>query len=124
MSLTIVPVGQVFGKYEQQARIAELNKKITAKTIQNQADRVTISSEARKVQVLSIARSVREASKHLATGSQQLEGEDHFLDSDKKSSSLSESLVQKALDKSRDAFKGEQAKMAGVIQKALEKSNE
>lgn len=73
MSLTIVPVGQIFGKYEQQARMAELNRKTSVKTIQNQADRVDISPEARKAQVLHIARSVREASKHLSTESKNLD---------------------------------------------------
>ena len=73
MSLAIIPVGQIFGKYEQQARIAELNRKTPVKTIQNQADRVTISSEARKAQVLDIARAVRETSKHLSTESKSLD---------------------------------------------------
>ena len=73
MSLAIIPVGQIFGKYEQQARIAELNRKTPVKTIQNQADRVTISPEARKAQVLGIARAVREASKNLSTESKNLD---------------------------------------------------
>ncbi len=51
MSLQIVPVTQIFGRYEQQTRIAELNKKTPVKTIQNQVDRVTISPEARQAQV-------------------------------------------------------------------------
>ena len=66
MSLAIVPVGRIFGNYEQQARIAELNRQTLVKTIQNQVDRVTISSEARKAQVLGIARALREASKQLS----------------------------------------------------------
>ena len=74
MSLAIVPVGQIFGKYEQQARIAESNRKIPVKTIQNQADRVTISPEARKAQVLGIARAVRDASKQLSPESQNSDG--------------------------------------------------
>ena len=74
MSLAIIPVGQIFGKYEQQARIAELNRKTPVKTIQNQADRVTISPEARKAQVLGIARAVREASKQLSPESKNLDG--------------------------------------------------
>ena len=73
MSLVIVSVGQIFGKYEKQARIAELISKRPVKSIQNQADRVTISSEARKAQVLGIARAVREASKHLSTESKSLD---------------------------------------------------
>ena len=74
MLLAIVPVRQIFGKYEQQARIAELNRKMPVKTIQNQADRVTISSEARKAQVLGIARALRETSKSLVTESKVGEG--------------------------------------------------
>ena len=74
MSLAIVPLGQIFGKYEQQARIAELNRKTPVKTIQNQTDRVTISPEARKAQVLGIARAVRDASKQLSLESKSLDG--------------------------------------------------
>ena len=74
MSLAIIPVGQILGKYEQQARIAELNRKTPVKTIQNQADRVTISPEARKAQVLGIARAVRDASKQLSLESKSLDG--------------------------------------------------
>ena len=66
MPLAIVPANQIFGRYEQQVRIAELNKKVPVKTIQSQVDRVTISPEARKAQVLGIARAVREASKHIS----------------------------------------------------------
>ena len=66
MPLAIVPASQIFGRYEQQVRIAELNKKTPVKTIQSQVDRVTISPEARKAQVLGIARAVREASKHIS----------------------------------------------------------
>ena len=74
MSLAIIPVGQIFGKYEQQARIAELNRKTSVTIIQNQADRVTISPEARKAQVLGIARAVRDASKQLSLESKSLDG--------------------------------------------------
>ena len=73
MSLAIVPVVQIFGKYEQQARIAELNRKTPIKTTQSQADRVTISPEARKAQVLGIARAVREASKDLSSESKSID---------------------------------------------------
>ena len=66
MPLAIVPASQIFGRYEQQVRIAELNKKVPVKTIQSQVDRVTISPEARKAQVLAIARAVREASKNIS----------------------------------------------------------
>ena len=97
MLLAIVPVRQIFGKYEQQARIAELNRKMPAKTIQNQADRVTISSEARKAQVLGIARAVREASKHVPMESKNLDEAKPVSDTDFKPSSYSEDVSQKAL---------------------------
>ena len=72
MSLAIVPIGQIFGKYEHQARLAELNKKTPAKIMQSQVDRVTISPEARKAQVLGIARALREASQDISIESQGL----------------------------------------------------
>ena len=103
MPLAIVPIGQIFGKYEHQARIAELNRKTPIKTIQNQADRVSISSEARKAQVLGIARAVRESSKHLITESQNLDDIKPTTEAGEKSLSFSESVVQKALEKSHDA---------------------
>ena len=55
MPLSIVPVSQIFGKYDQQTRIGELNRKNPVKTIQNQVDRVTISSEALKKRAIDAA---------------------------------------------------------------------
>ena len=63
MSLSILPVNQVFGKYEQQARLADLNKKTPAKTIQMQVDRVTISPEALKMRAINATLEVIQASK-------------------------------------------------------------
>ena len=123
MSLVIVPVGQIFGKYEKQARIAELISKRPVKSIQNQADRVTISSEARKEQVLGIARAVRDASKQLPMESKSLDKTQSPHDSNVKPLSLSESIVQKSLDKSRDALKDKKMKMEETIEKTLTKSN-
>ena len=74
MTLSIIPVNQIFGKYDQQTRMGELNRKNPVRTIQNQADRVTISPEARKAQVLAIARAVRAASKQLSLESKSLDG--------------------------------------------------
>ena len=48
MSLSIIPLNQIFGKYDQQTRMGELNRKNPIKTIQNQVDRVSISPEAVK----------------------------------------------------------------------------
>ena len=63
MSLLILPVNQVFGKYEQQARLADLNKKTPVKTIQMQVDRVVISPEALKKKAIDAALEVIQASK-------------------------------------------------------------
>jgi len=107
MSLAIIPVGQIFGKYEQQTRIAELNRKIPVKTIQNQADRVTISPEARKAQVLGIARAVRDASKQLSPESQNSDG------------AKSASAEVKEVEKRNLQDQGEGAR-DNVMQKAIE----
>ena len=63
MSLSILPVNQVFGKYEQQARLADLIKKNPVKTTQMQVDRVTISPEALKVRAINATLEVIQASK-------------------------------------------------------------
>jgi len=58
MSLSIIPLNQIFGKYDQQTRMGELNRKNPIKTIQNQIDRVTISPEALKKRAIGVALSV------------------------------------------------------------------
>ena len=55
MTLSIIPVNQIFGKYDQQTRIGELNRKNPVRTIQNQVDRVTISPEALKKRAIDAA---------------------------------------------------------------------
>ena len=112
MSLAIVPIGQLFGKYEHQARLAELNMKMPVKKIQNQVDRVTISPEARKAQVLGIARAVREASKDLSTESKPADSEslshaDRIIQSSKgkkienhnnQAAAVKEKVIRKAIE--------------------------
>ena len=73
MSLSILPVNQVFGKYEQQARLADLNKKTPAKTIQMQVDRVTISPEALKMRAINATLEVIQASKKESTTTLNIE---------------------------------------------------
>jgi hypothetical protein len=63
MSLSILPVNQIFGKYEQQARLADLIKKNPVKTTQMQVDRVTISPEALKMRAINATLEVIQASK-------------------------------------------------------------
>ena len=55
MTLSIIPVNQIFGKYDQQTRMGELNRKNPVRTIQYQVDRVTISPEALKKRAIDAA---------------------------------------------------------------------
>ena len=73
MSLAILPVNQVFGKYEQQARLADLNKKTSVNTIQMQVDRVTISPEALKRRAINATLEVIQASKKESTTALNIE---------------------------------------------------
>ena len=99
MPLAIVPASQIFGRYEQQVRIAELNKKVPVKTIQSQVDRVTISPEARKAQVLGIARAVREASKNI---SPEFKGLDEIKPAELKGAEDLQDQSEKVFEKSLD----------------------
>ena len=73
MSLSILPVNQIFGKYEQQARLADLIKKNPVKTTQMQVDRVTISPEALKVRAINATLEVIQASKKESTTALNIE---------------------------------------------------
>jgi hypothetical protein len=88
MSLLILPVNQVFGKYEQQARLADLNKKSPVKTIQMQIDRVSISPESLKRRAINAALEVIQASnsKKEFTATLNIEEKSLPLTGEKKSS--------------------------------------
>ena len=73
MSLSILPVNQVFGKYEQQARLADLNKKTSVNTIQMQVDRVFISPEALKKKAIDAALEVIKSSKQESNATKNIE---------------------------------------------------
>jgi len=73
MSLSILPVNQIFGKYEQQARLADLIKKNPVKTTQMQVDRVTISPEALKRRAINATLEVIQASKKESTTTLNIE---------------------------------------------------
>ena len=96
MPLSIIPVNQVFGKYDQQTRIGELNRKNPVKTIQNQVDRVTISPEALKKRAIDAALSAIQNSSQVSAETKPTTGE-------KKSSGFHENeAVQAALEKSKE----------------------
>ena len=96
MPLSIVPVNKIFGKYDQQTRIGELNRKNPVKTIQNQVDRVTISPEALKKRAINAALSAIQNSNQVSAETKPTTGE-------KKSSGFHvNEAVQKALEKSKE----------------------
>ena len=67
MTLSIIPVNQIFGKYDQQTRMGELHRKNPVKTIQSQVDRVTISPEALKKRAIDAALVAIQSSSQVST---------------------------------------------------------
>ena len=118
MTLSIIPVNQIFGKYDQQTRVGELNRKNPVRTIQNQVDRVTISPEALKKRAIDAALAAIQNSSQVST--------------EKKSTSIenveplsyADRVVQSALEKSNERKEGEKEELSGVIEKFVEKSKE
>ena len=96
MTLSIIPVNQIFGKYDQQTRMGELNRKNPVRTIQNQVDRVTISPEALKKRAIDAALSAIQNSSQVSAETKPATGE-------KKSSGFHvNEAVQAALEKSKE----------------------
>ena len=94
MTLSIIPVNQIFGKYDQQTRMGELSRKNPVKTIQNQVDRVTISPEALKKRAIGAALAAIQNSSQVSTEakSTSIENVEPLSYADK--------VVQNALEKS------------------------
>ena len=67
MTFSIIPVKQIFGKYDQQTRMGELTRKNPVRTIQNQVDRVTISPEALKKRAIDAALSAIQNSSQVSS---------------------------------------------------------
>ena len=96
MTLSIIPVNQIFGKYDQQTRMGELNRKNPVRTIQNQVDRVTISPEALKKRAIDAALSAIQNSSQVSSETKPATGE-------KESSVFHvKKAVQAALEKSKE----------------------
>lgn len=81
MTLSIIPVNQIFGKYDQQTRMGELNRKNPVRTIQNQVDRVTISPEALKKRAIGAALAAIQNSSQVSTEEKSTSIENVELDS-------------------------------------------
>ena len=118
MTLSIIPVNQIFGKYDQQTRMGELSRKNPVKTIQNQVDRVTISPEALKKRAIDAALAAIQNSSQVSTEekSTSIENVEPLSYADK--------VVQSALEKSKERKEGEKEELSGVIEKFVEKSKE
>ena len=118
MSLSIIPVSQVFGRYNQQTRMAELNRKNPIKTIQNQVDRVTISSEALKKRAIAAALSVIQNSNQVSAETKPATGE-------KKSSGFHvNKAVQKALEKSKEIKEKKEESLQKLTDSIRDKAGE
>ena len=102
MPLSIIPVNQIFGKYDHQTRLAELNRKSSVKTIQSQVDRVTISSEALKKRAIDAALSAIQNSNQVPAGAEPASGDNV------ESGSYADKVVQNALEKSPELEKKKQ----------------
>ena len=96
MPLSIVPVNKIFGKYDQQTRIGELNRKNPVKTIQNQVDRVTISSEALKKRAIDAALSAIQNANQAPVEAESASGDNV------ESGSYADKVVQNALEKAKE----------------------
>ena len=118
MTLSIIPVNQIFGKYDQQTRMGELSRKNPVKTIQNQVDRVTISPEALKKRAIDAALAAIQNSSQESTKAEPASGDNV------ESGSYADRVVQSALEKSKERKEGEKEELSGVIEKFVEKSKE
>ena len=122
MTLSIIPVNQIFGKYDQQTRMGELSRKNPVKTIQNQVDRVTISPEALKKRAIDAALAAIQNSSQVSTEekSTSIKNVEPLSYADK--------VVQSALEKSKERKEREKEELSnqfeGVREKFLEKSKE
>ena len=122
MTLSIIPVNQIFGKYDQQTRMGELSRKNPVKTIQNQVDRVTISPEALKKRAIGAALAAIQNSSQVSTEakSTSIENVEPLSYADK--------VIQNALEKSKDRKEAEKEELSnqfeGVREKFFEKSKE
>ena len=122
MTLSIIPVNQIFGKYDQQTRMGELSRKNPVKTIQNQVDRVTISPEALKKRAIGAALAAIQNSSQVSTGekSTSIENAEPLSYADK--------VVQSALEKSKERKEREKEDLSnqfeGVRDNFLKKAKE
>ncbi len=118
MPLSIIPVNKIFGKYDQQTRIGELNRKNPVKTIQNQVDRVTISPEALKKRAIDAALSAIQNASQVSAETKPATGE-------KKSSGFYvNEAVQAALAKSKEIKEKKEESLQKLADSISDKAGE
>jgi len=98
MTLSIIPVNQIFGKYDQQTRMGELSRKNPVKTIQNQVDRVTISPEALKKRAIGAALAAIQNSSQVSAEAEPASGDNV------ESGSYADRVVQKVVKNALSAY--------------------
>ncbi len=122
MTLSIIPINQIFGKYDQQTRMGELNRKNPVKTIQNQVDRVTISPEALKKRAIDAALAAIQNSSQVSAEAKSTSEENV------EPLSYADKVTQNALEKSKERKEKEkeglQDQADSVRNKFLEKAAE
>ena len=106
MLSSIVPVNKIFGKYDQQARMGELNRNNPIKTIQNQVDRVTISPEALKKRAIANALAAIKDSNQVSTESKPASSDNV------ESASYADRIVKDALEKSKQVKEKEREELS------------
>ena len=122
MPLSIIPVNQIFGKYDQQTRMGELNRKNPVRTIQNQVDRVTISPEALKKRAIDAALTAIQNSSEVSTEAEPASGDNV------EPLSYVDKVTQNALEKSKERKEKEKESLQNqadsVRDKFLERAKE
>ena len=109
MTLSIIPVNQIFGKYDKQSRMGELNRKNPVRTIQNQVDRVTISPEALKKRAIDAALTAIQNSNQVPTEAEDKSIENVELDSHADTTSQNTSGTPHELgEKKEEDYDGEE----------------
>ena len=122
MTLSIIPVNQIFGKYDQQTRMGELSRKNPVRTIQNQVDRVTISPEALKKRAIDAALAAIQNSSEVSTEAEPAPGDNV------EPLSYVDKVTQNALEKSKELKEKEkeslQSQAGSVKDKFLARAKE
>ena len=124
MTLSIIPVNQIFGKYDQQTRMGELNRKNPVRTIQNQVDRVTISPEALKKRAIDAALSAIQNSSQVSSETKPATETEPATGEKESSVFHVNKAVQAALEKSKEIKEKKEESIQKLADSISGKANE